>query len=277
MSIAELHGKTPFIYSEDLLTADVFTAFRYLPPATGIVSFLLSIPGLGQKLSPITEDVHVTYHFWPLGERYRREPDLLLALQTGSRRIHVVIEAKYFSGASDLEIREIEEDGRLQKVGNQLGDQLRDLHNGQYRVFQEGQRSQQLNLASQTNERYLLYLTAHLLRPEAELARALAANPAATGRLYWANWYEVYAHFQTMRSQATTPPHSLILQDICLLLDRKGFATFNGFHTWLGGAVSPTAASFWQDTYRDELVFAGITLPPSLALKPSASSFWQEN
>jgi hypothetical protein len=275
MSIAELHGKTPFIYSEDLLTADVFTAFRYLPPATGIVAFLLSIPGLGQKLSPITEDVHVTYHFWPLGERYRREPDLLLALQTGSRRIHVLIEAKYLSGASDLEIREIEEDGRLQKVGNQLGDQLRDLHNGQYRVFQEAQRSQQLTLASRPDDRYLLYLTAHLLCPQMELGRAAAAYPAAAGKLYWANWYQVYAHFEKMGLLLTAPPQSLILQDVCLLLARKGFASFQGFRPLPAARVSPAAASFWTDSYLHEPVFSGITGPPSFPVQPASSNFWR--
>ena len=43
MTIAEIHGKSPYIYSEDILTADVFTAFRYLPAEVGIVGFLRSI------------------------------------------------------------------------------------------------------------------------------------------------------------------------------------------------------------------------------------------
>ncbi|MBK8988393.1 MAG: hypothetical protein IPM39_20390, partial [Chloroflexi bacterium] len=106
MALAEIHGKTPFLYFEDLLTADVFAAFRYLPAQEGIYAFLRSVPGLGKKLPALTgENVTATFYFWPMGEQRRREPDMLLALQVGQRLIHVVVEAKYLSGASDLEIR----------------------------------------------------------------------------------------------------------------------------------------------------------------------------
>lgn len=51
MSIAaELHGKAPFIYSEDLLTSDVFTGFRYLPADEGVIGFLRSVEGLADVI-----------------------------------------------------------------------------------------------------------------------------------------------------------------------------------------------------------------------------------
>ena len=216
------------------------------------------------------------FHFWPLGLLQRREPDVLLAWQIGPRLIHVVIEAKYMSGASDAEVQELEDEaGRIHRVGNQLGDQLRDLVYGQYRVFQEGQRNQQLNLSSDPADRYLLYLTAHLLRPQAEMQRALAAYPMVVGRLYWASWYQVYEHFQKMRQFLTTMPESLILQDICQLLDRKGFASFHGFRPRPAGELLPASAAFWRDNYREEADFAGITRPPVFPVQPKVANFWR--
>ncbi|HSH01736.1 MAG TPA: hypothetical protein VLL52_04395 [Anaerolineae bacterium] len=44
--LAEIHRKTPFTYFEDLLTADVFMAFKYLPPYLGIIPFLRTVPTL---------------------------------------------------------------------------------------------------------------------------------------------------------------------------------------------------------------------------------------
>ena len=64
MALAELHGKTPYAYSEDLLTADVFAAFRYLPVQEGIYAFLRSVPGLDKKLPALTgENVTATFYF----------------------------------------------------------------------------------------------------------------------------------------------------------------------------------------------------------------------
>ncbi|MBK7916861.1 MAG: hypothetical protein IPJ94_11500 [Chloroflexi bacterium] len=275
MSIAEIHGKTPFTYYEDILTADVFAAFRYLPTQLGIYAFICSIPGLSQKLPQLAgnENITCTFHFWPFGEKHRREPDVLLALQVGPRLFHIVVEAKYMSGASDLEIQEIEQEGVVQRVGNQLGDQLRDLQHGRYRLFQEGQRVQPHNLRSDPADRYLVYLTAHLLKP-AEIQRALAIYPAADGRLFWANWYQVFEHLQKLRPYLQTPPYSLILQDICLLLDRKGFASFHGFRPLLAGHVHSQAASFWTEKIIDYPLFAGIALPPDFVVQPTSAHFW---
>lgn len=279
MTLAEIHGKTPFIYSEDLLTADVFTAFRYLPAADGIYAFLRSLLGLGEKLPHFTneEEIAVNFHFWPIGERQRREPDVLLSLQVDDRLIHVVVEAKYLSGASDLEIQEVEHDGQTYQVGNQLADQFRDLRHGRYRIFQSGQRNHWLTLTSAAEDRYLLYLTAHAMRPDAELRQACTYHPEVEDRLFWTNWYQVYEHFYGLRQQLITFPYSLILEDICLLLERKGFTTFAGFHPLPQGEVKPATASFWQDRYQDEPTFAGITYPPSFPFPVPTSPyiFWQ--
>jgi hypothetical protein len=274
MALAELHGKTPYAYSEDLLTADVFAAFRYLPVQEGIYAFLRSVPGLDKKLPALTgENVTATFYFWPMGEQYRREPDMLLALQVGQRLIHVVVEAKYLSGASDLEIREVEKNEQTIQVGNQLADQFRDLQYGCYKVFQGTLRSGLLVLTSDPDDRHLLYLTAHILRPKAELERAQTS--VAIDNLFWANWYQVYEHFQTLRHQSIQPPYTLILQDICQLLTRKGFATFQGFRLPPYGPIEASPASFWRERHVKGPTFSGITPPPPELTRLSTTRiFW---
>ena len=84
MAIAEIHGKTPFDYYEDLLTADVFAAFRYLPADAGIIGFLRSIENVADVIVQPEASSTCEFHFWPLGELCRREPDLLLEKRKSS-------------------------------------------------------------------------------------------------------------------------------------------------------------------------------------------------
>jgi len=277
MALAEIHGKMPFIYSEDLLTADVFAAFKYLPADSGILAFLHSIDGLNGLLRPLQagDTVTCTYHFWPIGLERRREPDVLLEISIEERIYHIVVEAKYYSGPSDKEIEEIELDGDVYQVGNQLADQLRDLYHGEYRIFRQGLRHRRISLLSEVNDRFLIYLTAHNTKPRTELDRATTQYPIGQRKLFWANWSQVYEHFQQMRRWVTTEPASLILQDICLLLERKGFASFHGFRPMPMGDLDPASASFWRDRSPDEPAFKGIRPPPSFSLEPTASKFWK--
>lgn len=101
MALAEIYGKTPFIYFEDLLTADVFAAFRYLPPDIGIISFLRSIPGLESLIEKPNASSTCSFHFWLVGKVIGREPDVLLEVEINGRLLHIVIEAKYYSGPGD--------------------------------------------------------------------------------------------------------------------------------------------------------------------------------
>ena len=169
MTLAEVYGKTPFTYFEDLLTADVFAAFRYLPPHIGIIGFLRTIPGLEKQIEQPNESSTCTFHFWPVGDVIGREPDVLLEVEINGRISHIVIEAKYYSGPSDKDDEEIEINGDPQRTGNQLGDQLHDLESGVYRIFQDGSRNTQLTLSSRQEDRALIYLTAHPTRPNYEL------------------------------------------------------------------------------------------------------------
>lgn len=143
MTIAELHGKSPLTTSEDMLTANVFTAFRYLPAASGIIGFLRAIKGLGDIIPEPQREATAHYFFWPKGQM--REPDVLLELRIDGALYHIVVETKYLSGATDREIEEIEEAEEIIPWGNQLADQLRELIKGVYTIRQDGSRSMMMS------------------------------------------------------------------------------------------------------------------------------------
>jgi hypothetical protein len=246
LAIAEIHGKTPFDYYEDLLTADVFAAFRYLPADVGIIGFLRSIENVADIIAQPTGDSTCEYHFWPLGELCGREPDLLLELNVGGRLYHVVIEAKYMSGPSDGEDAEITHRGELFTLGNQLGDQFRDLLNGEYLVYRGSRRIQRMRLASRVRDRLLIYLTAHVFSPKEELDRGLEYCPESRGRLFWANWYQVYDYVSLANEQLERFPYTRIARDLCTLLDQKQFSSFHGIEAPPDIAMEGVSGSFWE-------------------------------
>ena len=279
MTIAEVHGKLGSVSSEDLLTSDVFTAFRYLPAESGIYAFLKKIPGLAEMLPDLAknEAVVATIHFWPKGTNQSREPDVLLALQVGSRLIHIVVEAKYRSGASDKEeYVEIQQDGSVEKLGNQLADQLRDLHHGKYKIFYRGRRNQRISLDSKPDDRFLLYLTAHATKPQREIKQARSQYSLAEHNLFWANWFDVYDHLLEQQIIGLDFPYQEIIDDICLLLDRKSFSTFQGFSELPNIDSNYLIRSIWQDDPVMTNYFTGIQKPSlKFDMEEINGSFWQ--
>lgn len=246
LAIAEIHGKTPFDYYEDLLTADVFAAFRYLPADAGVIGFLRSIENLAEFIARPDANSTCELHFWPLGELCNREPDLLLELDIGGRLYHVVVEAKYMSGPSDGEDVEIIHQGEPLTLGNQLGDQFRDLLNGEYLVYRGAKRIRRKRLASRVEDRLQLYLTAHVFRPQEELDLAVEYCPESRGRLFWANWYQVYDYLGLTGEKLERFPYSRIIGDLCALLDRKQFSSFHGVEAPPDIDMEGVAGSFWE-------------------------------
>jgi hypothetical protein len=273
MTIAEIHGKWQ---SEDLLTANVFTAFRYLPADQGIVNFLRSIRRLDDIIPEPNEAVSCEFHFWPQG-RYR-EPDLLLELYVDGHCYHVLIEAKYFSGPSDTDLVEVEEGEDTVTLGNQLADQFRGLQHGEYAVYQGALRNGSRRLKSRKEDRVLLYLTAHPMRPKQDIQRAakilVREFPDAPGRLFWVSWYDVFDHLESMRSVLTDFPYPVVIEDICSLLRRKGFASFQGFSALPSFVLVKGDGSFWLDIPVEYGLFAGMGLPPQIEIAIGNGSFW---
>ena len=279
MTLAEVHGKTPSKNSEDLLTAEVFTAFRYLPATQGVYAFLRTVPGLEDRLPEPqeSEEVVATIHFWPLGQERKREPDLLLALQIGPRFFYIVVEAKYHSGASDKDEREeVTTDGNSRKLGNQLADELRDLHHGEYKVFHQGRRNQHLSLKNDKEDRFVLYLTSHAIKPQDEINRAAKQYPLAKQKLFWTNWYAVYDYF--LETKDLPFPYREIVSDTSLLLRKKSFSTFQGFNNLIPVDLVGVKGAFWQDAPVIANHFRGIHKPPKTLNRENISgSFWHDS
>lgn len=276
MTLAEIHGKAPLSNSEDLLTADVFSAFKYLPAEIGILAFLRSVEGLSEFLQG--EEIAIcTYHFWPIGLKCGREPDILLEIQIGERVYHVVVEAKYYSGPSDKEVQEIEQDGDVYQAGNQLADELCDLHHGEYRIFNRGLRNRHLSLSSNPEDRFLIYLTGHITKPRKELDRAKVQYSLSQQKLFWTSWYDVYDHLAGQKSRELGFPFREIIDDICLLLEKKSFSTFQGFIELPEFDCSGLDGSFWQESPVFADHFTGIQKPSfSFDRTELNGSFWQD-
>jgi len=272
MPIAEIHGKSPYTRSEDSLTADVFGAFRYLPAETGLVAFLRAVPGLGELLPPAFASAQLDIHFWPLG--ITREPDLLLALRIDGIAYHIVVEAKYLSGPSDIELSVEDVEGQEIVVGNQLADQMRELMDGHYTVRHEGSRDQPLLLDSEPDRRALLYLTAHPVRPDGELAPSAELLPHLVQRLSWASWYDVHDFLSTRRQAFGAFPFDRIVADLLLLLRKKQFGGFQGWTKPPTIAFRAIAGAFWIGHHADAPTFDGIRLPPSRLPLCQMGSFW---
>ena len=273
MTIAEIHGKSPLTTSEDMLTANVFTAFRYLPAGSGIIGFLRTIKGVADVIPEPGSKATAEYFFWPVG--LTREPDVLLEIQIDGRAFHVIVEAKYFSGPSDYELIEMEIDAQAEAIrwGNQLADQLRELAGGTYNVWHDGRRERHKRLESRPQDRLLLYLTAHALQPQAELGRSALLCPEEAHRLYWSNWYHIYDYLEGNRTLFNAFPFNHVVDDLFQLFKLKAFSSFQGVIQPARLKSPDLDGRFWQGVDTLLPVYDGVRLPPSIAV-PKAS-FWQ--
>ena len=229
MALAEVFYKNIFNDSEDLLTSDVFTVFRYLPPHIGIIKFIRSIDDLHEFIPKPEEKSTCEYYFWPLGLLLHREPDLLLEIQIGGKIYHIVVEVKYLSGPSDTEEREEEVGGKKFKKGNQMASQYRDLLEGEYEVKQiiDGKLKYSCKkLQSSQKDRFQVYLTANLNQPVYEFKEFYKRFDKKKHNLYWTNWYHVYDFFSDLLTEIKGFPQSLVIQDILTLLETKSFSAF---------------------------------------------------
>ena len=257
MTIAEIHGKLRADYCEDLLTADVFGAFKYLPADVGIIGFLRSEVGLDEWLPPPDDSASCEFHFWPSGTRRNREPDVLIEVQVNERIYHIVVEAKYGSPPGDW----------------QLGHEYEDLRNGGYDFYRHGCRDSHEKLTSSAEDRALLYVTAHSTQPDADMDYAIRQCPDLTGKLYWTSWYHVYDYMDDLdKAENLDRPYRRVVEDILTLLEYKSFARFSGIRRQ---PLNPLPSifdegGFWKGK------FPGITRLPVIELPTTTGSglFW---
>lgn len=215
--IAEIHHKISSSGSnltdrlEDKLTGDVFGHLRYLPYEIGLKSVLSAcyFP-VEQKVlfdMELENSMHFDYKFWP---RYNEgEPDLILE----SDNALILIEVKYNSGLSNGVEEEGNEDEAPEISRNQLAREsciLKQI---------KGNKKAFLIFLARKGEAASIY--------NQTVEQKLIESEVAFGYLSWTAVCEVLKVLKL--NIGICFPNNLIVDDILLLLQNKGFERFNKF------------------------------------------------
>lgn len=236
MTIAEIHGKISEEGTnlsermEDLLTADIFGCFRYLPPQKALIPFLNTARSFhGHAFVLPAEIVGVHYSFWPWVKLHGCtpcEPDVVVGIETEGRHLHLVfVEAKYRSGLSSEE-----------NEGESPNDQLaRELDNLDKISPVNLHWSPELSITSRT----LLFVTQDMGMPRTLIAQSLAEYQRKRyrqGDVYWTSWRFLQPILEKGLRQENSPQSIAVKEDMLKLLLRKGLTVFRG--------VDPITACF---------------------------------
>jgi hypothetical protein len=266
MTIAELRGKLnperPQGVSErmeDLLTSDVFGTMKYVGWDKGFIDWIKTAEAapVSPTAPPINslfgtgEISHVDYKFWPVLTN-GLEPDLALLVTVGSRKfLLIVVEAKYFSGTSDRDDEEWAKQRDL--TGSQLADQVSGLYKMSekeltqwFDIVGKGQKPLQKHELKKIH----LFITMNSALPVLDYEKALKKMkepwPVSS---YWLSWNDLSECIEKHLNQRIIGQKELI-QDLYMLLHRKGLVPFSGF------SMSPVElkmedASFWIESFWD--------------------------
>jgi len=264
MTVAELHGKLkPCESMEDLLTSDVFSAFKYCHPKEALIPFLeLAIcfdPHINQP--PVFSDVlSAHYVFWPRSSSWK-EPDLIIILKTtDGSNIALNVEAKYMSGKHNAEVDDKESVEPDHLSGDQLVAQYTDLKNS---AFTDEVLIRELRLAQR---KYLFYVTAHYVPPLhdiEETKESLSKSPFGgdVDKFFWLSWRSAWSVCE-LRKGRQIP----VLEDLRYLLEKKNLKQLSLWQE-VGACESPVG--FWIE----ERAFWRIVLPEGRLASPRY--FWQ--
>lgn len=249
--MAELHGKlsegsSSLERREDILTSNVFQSIKYLEAKFGIIPILNSI-FKDNKISlqlDQNENWSVEYFFWPEGIERKREPDLLIYLQSETENYIIVVEAKYHSGPSNRE--EFEDETEIPH-GNQLSDQFIDLLKRRYRIG-----AKNITFECPLHNCYLLYMTMNNAKPRYDIDSAIeqfqknksTSKIAIKDHLIWTNWTKIWSVLSSKPIESF--PQNLIRNDLLALLEQKGFKEFSGFSI---GEWEKRFSSFYEEIW----------------------------
>jgi len=264
MTIAELHGKLNPLRPqgvsermEDLLTSDVFGTMKYAGWDNGFIDWIKKAEPA--PISPTAPPIsslfgkgrvsQVYYKFWPILSN-GREPDLaLLVVFEGRDLLLIVVEAKYFSGTSDWDDEEWGEQHDL--TGSQLVDQVLGLYKMSekelFQWFDTGDKAQK-PLPNHEMTKIHLFITTNSVLPVLDYEKAIMKMKGAWPvDSYWLSWNSLSECIEKHLDQRIIGQRELI-QDLYLLLERKGLVPFSGF------SMSPVQlkvedASFWIESY----------------------------
>jgi hypothetical protein len=267
--LAEIYGKISSTGSnlsdrlEDQLTGDVFGTLRYIDPQTGLLPFLVSsycLTNVGQRVHPNFSNATIKQIlFWPW--IVEAEPDVLIELaEDGVQGLVILIEAKYYSPlssddppedaltpdetiTSELASVNPNENSSPDESQNQLVRQMRGM-----RAMYPGYR------------RIQIFLTTDRVYPRDLLSRVRGlADTEGLGdtELYWLCWHDLPAVLQQALQKCeawSSERDGIILNDLLLLCERKGFARFS--QLVIPGCTVPVA------------VRPGIGIPPERVPMP---------
>ena len=241
MSIAEIRGKIGHLgqnlsdHMEDLLTSDVFSSCRYTRPNTLLIPFLLQARTKKNKkfdYLSVGQVKKVDYFFWP---RLRKtEPDVLINLELLSGKFYIIlIEAKYLSGKSNTSSIENDISNALSSF-DQLAKEYFDLLDNAVSFLN----LHESNIAGKA----LFYVTAHRSIPTESMKESLDEiieklnSEEDDIQLFWLSWFELFPLL--IQQEDLLDWEKPILEDLKLLLIRKQFIHFNGFHSDVSGKIS---------------------------------------
>jgi len=151
----------------------------------------------------------IKYTFWP--SLKESEPDLMLEIKKMDGQIILLgVEAKYYCGIENIATDEVDVE-IADASTSQLERELRDLRHAHSALRIP---------KSKVDDRYFVLITAHRSMPQT------LRDAGETIEVYWTNWYEL--HNLLISDSNSTQWEKALLNDLKLLLEKKGFVRFMG-------------------------------------------------
>ena len=241
---------------EDLLTSDVFSTMKYAGWHNGFMDWLLKAEPAPIIPSPKpisdyllkSKIVDIKYSFWPKLAN-NREPDVALLLCFDSDEyLLVLIEAKYFSGTSNWEGDQ--DDDQYGRTGNQIADQvtgLIDMYNEDLpRWFPEITYHPNRDKGMQ---KIHLFITMNYCLPDDEYEYAknhFKGNCAV--ECYWLSWRKLAKLLKKSSLETSDNGPDPMLSDLYSLLQYKDLVPFDGFN-FIHWQDPGCAHTFWNERW----------------------------
>jgi hypothetical protein len=263
MTIAEIHGKLSpdrpkgaHERMEDLLTSDVFSTMKYAGWHKGFMNWLLKAEPAPIIPSPKpisdyllkSKIVDIKYSFWPKLAN-NREPDVALLLCFDSDEyLLVLIEAKYFSGTSNWEGDQ--DDDQYGRTGNQIADQV----TGLIHMYNEDLLKWFPETTYHPNrykgmQKIHLFITMNYSLPDDEYEYAknhFKGNCAV--ECYWLSWRKLAKLLEKSCRETSAKGSDPMLSDLYELLQYKDLVSFEGF-SFTHWQSPECAHTFWNESW----------------------------
>lgn len=243
MIIAELHGKLSCEKPanermEDVLTSNVFGAMKFVGWQYGFFQWLQSAQSFNRRsfareVLPATAMIEcVHYRFWPTFEN-GREPDLIIGFETSTLIVQLILESKYLSGSSNIQIDR--DDEKFQMLsGNQIADQINFIGH----FFPNPQ--------NKVIENVYMLITSHWSPPSLTYEQAKPHILRKDVPIYWTNWQSLPCFLQNM--EIGDHGRQEMINDLLKLFARKKLIPFDGFKDSLNWEYRELIGkSFWRE------------------------------